>query len=200
MGENHRFGWCYRVDGMEKHIQASQRFLLSIRTLASVGRCAMQAVHTPAWCDRSSSEPIDCILGRSDLKLGSASFGQRSSWKAWKQGLRRNLLIARRGGRCRTMSVFLFTWISSGGTCYRPRHLKLSALSVCADMFCRWACVAHLNPRWLPLYGWHAALSVRRIWRMRRSAAFWKSTSRSWRNGSRKLSSHQSTWQCYLRW
>ena len=56
MGENHRFGWCYRVDGMEKHIQASQRFLLSIRTLASVedARCR-QYTHLRGVIARAAS-------------------------------------------------------------------------------------------------------------------------------------------------
>ena len=56
MGENHRFGWCYRVDGMEKHIQASQRFLLSIRTLASVedARCR-QYTHLGGVIARAAS-------------------------------------------------------------------------------------------------------------------------------------------------
>jgi hypothetical protein len=58
MDENYRFGWCYigYVDVMEKHIQASQRFLLSIRTLASVedARCR-QYTHLRGVIARAAS-------------------------------------------------------------------------------------------------------------------------------------------------
>ena len=122
---------------MEKQIQASQRFLTSIRSLASLGDSrSKQYTHLRGVIARAASVSTAAL----------ADLISSLDPEVWNQEQLEGLKAA------------LAEKVSDA----KERRLKPSALSGCLDMRCVWACVARPNRRWLRLCGWRVAPSVRR--------------------------------------